>query len=149
MTQFQTSPTSSFRWRCAATTGSRSTRTAARPASWPPTSRPPPPPEPGSARAWGAAAGENPAAEPGKPESLDHWEREDLDHWTDAEERAEERAEEPGEEPAEEQGPLAEEDPEHVDDVEATRAMRPVVPDEERKPPRSPGGQTEETRKLD
>lgn len=88
-----------------------------------------------------AATEENPAAEPGKPESLDHWEREDLDHWTDAEE--------PGEEPAEEQGPLAEEDPEHVDDVEATRAMRPVVPGEERKPPRSPGGQTEETRKLD
>jgi hypothetical protein len=89
-----------------------------------------------------AATEENPAAEPGKPESLDRWEREDLDHWTDPDEQ--------GEEHGEEQGTLAEEDPEHGDDVEATRAMPPVVPDEgEEQPPRSPGGQTEETRKLE
>jgi DivIVA domain-containing protein len=90
-----------------------------------------------AAERFPAATEETAAAEPEGAESLDRWEGEELDHWTDEDER-------------EEQSPLAEEDPEREADAEATRAMPPVVPNEEPgKPAQAPPDRTGETRKLE
>lgn len=79
-----------------------------------------------------AAAAPEAEAEPAA--TLDHWEeeREQPDQWEDGEEH--------------------EPEDEDVDEGGKTRAMRPVVPDEQARPPEPappPGDGTEETRKLD